>query len=105
MNISELQKMTVIKLREKAGEFADLKGVSSMKKDKLIKELCSRLGIEPAKMTTRPPEGKEELKKKIKELKLGKQEAISRQDFENAILYRKKIRTCKRKLRKALRIS
>ena len=40
------EKMTVVKLREEASKFEDLKDVSGMKKPQLIDVLCQKLGVE-----------------------------------------------------------
>jgi RAB protein geranylgeranyltransferase component A len=43
MNYQDLEKMTVVKLREEASKLEDVKGVSGMKKEELIHLLCEKL--------------------------------------------------------------
>jgi protein-arginine kinase activator protein McsA len=100
--LPELRKMTVVKLREEAMKFPDVKGVSAMKKDQLIDLLCKKLGIEKKKKRIIPPKDKLAVKKTIRELKVLKQEALAKKDYEMAMLCRRKIRTQKRHLRKLL---
>ena len=45
MELKDLEKMTVTKLREEVGKFEDVKGVSGMKKDQLIDVMCEKLEI------------------------------------------------------------
>lgn len=100
--LPELRKMTVVKLREEALKFPDVKGVSAMKKDQLIDLLCKKLGIEKKKKRIIPAKDKFAVKKTIRELKVLKQEALVKKDYEMAMLCRRKIRTQKRHLRKLL---
>lgn len=103
MTLQELKKMTVVKLREEAMKYPDVKGASAMKKDDLIALLCEKLGIEPEEKKIVPPATKLSIKQQIKELKNMKQEAIARKDKAEAALYRQKIRTKKRHLRRILK--
>lgn len=103
MTLQELKKMTVVKLREEAMKYPDVKGASAMKKDDLIALLCEKLGIEPDKKKIVPPATKLSIKQQIKELKNMKQEAIARKDKAEVALYRQKIRTQKRHLRRILK--
>ena len=69
----------------------------------MIAILCEKLGIEPRKKEPAAPEGKADIKRKIRELKSLKNEALAKKDYDSVILFRKKIRTYKRKLRKILK--
>lgn len=103
MTLQELKKLTVIKLREEAMKYPDVKGTSGMKKDELIALLCEKLGIEPEKKKAAVPATKLSTKQLIKELKNLKQEAIAKKDKAAVELYRQKIRTQRRHLRRILR--
>lgn len=103
MTLEELEKMTVVKLREEAMKFPDVKGVSAMKKEQLIDLLCEKLGVEKRKRPVAAPPVKQDIKKKIRELRALKHEAMEKKDYETAFLLRKKIRTQKKKLRKLLK--
>jgi hypothetical protein len=103
MTLQELQKMTVVKLREEAMKFPDIKGASAMKKDALIALLCEKLGIHVETRKAAAPATKLSAKKMIKELKAKKKEALEKQDYGALALCRKKIRTQKRHLRRLLK--
>jgi cell division protein FtsX len=108
--------MTVAELREQAKKIPDVKGVSSMKKDELVELLVKAVPGEktkpakaekPAKEKTKTkvgaPSDKSELKKRIRELKLEKREALSQHDREKARLCGQQIHLYKRRLRKMIR--
>lgn len=103
MTLEELQKMTVIKLREEAMKFPDVKGASGMKKDDLIALLCEKLDIKTKEKKPAAPATKLSTKQQLKELKILKQEAIAKKDRAAVTLYRQKIRTQKRHLRRILK--
>jgi protein-arginine kinase activator protein McsA len=103
MDYEELRKMTVIKLREEAQKFPDVKGTSGMKKEQLIDLLCEKLGIEMHKKPKKLPVNKGDIKKNIRDLKTKRQEAIERKDYTEAALCRKRIHVQKRRLRKAIK--
>lgn len=102
MTLEELRKMTVVKLREEAMKYPDVKGTSGMKKDQLVALLAEKLGIETEEHEAPAPATKLSVKKKIKELKQLKREAIEKNDRAMVSLCRQKIRTQKRHLRKIL---
>lgn len=103
MTLEELKKMTVVKLREEAMKYPDVKGASGMKKDELISLLCEKLGIESEEKKTVAPATKLSIKQHLKELKSRKQEAITKKDKAAVALARNKIRTQKRHLRRILK--
>jgi hypothetical protein len=103
MDYEKLKKMTVIRLREEAQKFPDVKGTSGMKKEELIELLCEKLGIEADKKPKKLPVNKGEVKKIIRELKAKRSEALEKKDYTEAALYRKRIHVQKRRLRKAIR--
>jgi excinuclease UvrABC helicase subunit UvrB len=100
MNFEELKKMTIVKLREKAQEFPDVKGTSGMKKNELIDLLCEKLNIEKVVKAVKVPANKQELKKRIQELKTKKEEALSQKDYKAAAILRRRIHVYKHHLRK-----
>jgi hypothetical protein len=103
MDYEKLRKMTVIKLREEAQKFPDIKGTSGMKKEELVGLLCEKIGIEVQKKPKKLPVNKADVKKIIRELKAKRSEALDRKDYTEAALYRKRIHVQKRRLRKAIR--
>jgi cell division protein FtsX len=103
MDYEHLRKMTVIKLREEAQKFPDVKGTSGMKKEELIDLLCGKLGIAVQKKPKKLPVDKAVVKKQIRELISKRREALERKDHTEAALYRKRIHVQKRRLRKAIK--
>lgn len=103
MEYHDLEKMTVIQLREEAKKFPDLTGVTAMKKEELIHNLVTRLGIAvPAKTTkkARAVVDKSTLKKKIAALQAAKTAARETGDRKKTSAIRRRIHTVKRRLRK-----
>ena len=79
MELKELEKMTVIDLREMAHKYEDIKGAIGMKKEQLIDLLCEKLGIEK-KHALPKGIGRKALKEKIRALKLRRDAALSAHD-------------------------
>jgi cell division protein FtsX len=102
MDYHELEKMTVIQLREEAKKFPDLKGVTAMKKDELIHVLVEHLGIavpEKKKAAVRAPLGKAAIKKRIAALRTAKSAAHLEHDRKKTGVLRRRIHAAKRRLR------
>jgi hypothetical protein len=103
MDYQELEKMTVIKLREEAKKFPDVKGVSGMKKEELLRLLVEKLGIETPEKKKRPagkPRDKKALKGKITELRVERDAARAAKDSKRVTLLRRRIHSLKRRVRK-----
>ena len=104
MDYHALQEMTVIQLRDEAKKFADIKGVTAMKKEELIHILVERLGIAvPDKKHHAAVKGtmnKSALKKKIAELHAARDAAHSENDRAKTDLLRRRIHSLKHRLRK-----
>jgi cell division protein FtsX len=103
MDYHELEKMTVIRLREEAKKFPDIKGVTGMKKEELLHLLVERLGIAvPEKKHTlvQVPVDKTTLKTRIAELQTAKAAARLEHNRKKANLLRRRIHSTKRRLRK-----
>jgi len=103
MTRHELQKMTVVKLREEALKYPELSGVHGMKKAELIDALAKVFGLpeeEKAPVKKKKAEvSKTSLKSQVKELKQKRAEAIQAKDSKALKLIRKKIKRAKRVLR------
>lgn len=115
MEKEALEKMTVAELREQAKKLPGVKGVSSMKKGDLVELLSTAAPAEdesapkakaPAedKTKTGAPPDKAQIKKRIRELKAEKREALSQQNREKARECTREIHLQKRRLRKLLRL-
>jgi cysteinyl-tRNA synthetase len=105
MDYHELESMTVIKLREEAKKFPDLKVVTGMKKEELMQALVERLGIAvPEKKERkggRVPVTKTSLKKKIAELRTAENAARAEKNHKKVDLLRRRIHQIKHRLRKS----
>ncbi|MGA1825783.1 MAG: transcription termination factor Rho [bacterium] len=106
MTKHDLEKMTVLKLREEAMKFPDLKSTHSMNKEELIATLMEHLGIHEDAPTTvsrkrkKVKKSKQELKKAISELKTQREEALQAKDAKLLKNVRYKIKKIKRNLRR-----
>ncbi|MFQ5790567.1 MAG: Rho termination factor N-terminal domain-containing protein [Acidobacteriota bacterium] len=99
MELKDLEKMTVLQLRQEASKFEDVKGVSGMKKQQLIDLLCGKLDIHaPERKIVGADKAK--LRARIRELKAQRATALTRHDHEELAKLRKRIRIYKRSIRK-----
>ena len=105
VDLNELMKMTVPKLREKAKGIADLQGVSGMKKEQLIEAIAKAEGISYEGGAA--PKGTatiQSIKEQIRALRKQKEEILAssqpRHQFERV---RRKIKRLKRLTRKMAR--
>ncbi len=100
MDMKELRKMTVLKLREHAKKVTDLEGVGGMEKEQLIEAIAKAEGIAyeaPAKDAT----VFHSVKHEIQELKKKRQEVLSSsRDHAELVKLRKRIKALKRLSRK-----
>ncbi len=94
MELKDLEKLTVPKLREEAAKFEDIKGVHGLKKAQLIDLLCEKLDIHRPK-TKVVGIDKSVLKARIRDLK-AKREAIPVGDHEALAEVRMRIKVYKR---------
>ena len=95
-----LEKMTAKDLREVAKEIPEITGVFGMNKAELISAVKKARGIEeeaPKKTDT----SVRNIKKKIKELKAKRDEALKNDDDQMSAIYRRKINRLKKKTRRA----
>jgi len=100
----ELSKMTVGKLREMAQEYEDLVGVTAMSKEKLIAELCQRLGIEmPHKIASGID--KTAVKGRIRELKKLRDHALADKDHATYKKTLAEIHKLRHQLRRAIHVT
>jgi hypothetical protein len=104
-----LEKLTAKELREMALAIEGIHGVHGMKKEELISAIRKAKGItEPEGKKERKPFVKKEkvvftkadLKKKGKELRLKREEALQQQDWKLAEILRKRIRRFKKMTRR-----
>ena len=104
MTLQELQKMTVVKLRQEAMQRGGINGVSSMSKAELVEALAELLGIDattPARATSAKISGdKSVLKKEIRSLKVARDDALASGDTNTLGRARLDIKRRKRALRR-----
>jgi hypothetical protein len=105
MDAKTLEKMTVPKLREEARKFEDISGIHGMNKAQLLAALKQKYEIAEEKTESEVLiERKHALKKKIKQLKAEKQQALEakEKDEKKLALLRRRLRRQRRILRKVV---
>ena len=104
MTLQELQKMTVVKLRQEAMQHGSISGASGMSKSQLIEALADLLGIDmdaPARLVSATISGdKTVLKSEIRSLKTARDEALAAGDESGLNRARTDIKKRKRALRR-----
>jgi hypothetical protein len=95
-----LGKMTVKELKEVALEIPGVTGVTAMKKGELIDIIKKDRGIADKKKTIKPTASVKELKKKIVQFRLDKQDARKAKDRKKVDILRRRINRLKKKTRK-----
>ncbi|HET6372670.1 MAG TPA: hypothetical protein VFG76_05150 [Candidatus Polarisedimenticolia bacterium] len=104
MDLKELAKMTIVKLREEAHKFEDVKGTLGMSKEQLIDLLCERHGI--AKKQALPKGiGRRALKGKIMKLRGDRDTVLAGGDRKQIQKYRHRLKSLRRRLRKVIRLA
>jgi hypothetical protein len=100
----QLSNMTVIELRKIADgvEHEATKGHSTMHKEKLLPALCLALGIEAHAHHEVKGLNKAKIKLEIRALKKEREDALQTHNSDKLKDVREKIRSLKRKLRKAI---
>lgn len=98
----ELNKMTVAQLREIAQgiDHEAVHGFSTMHKEKLVPAICHALGIEAHVHHQVVGINKPKIKSEIRELKLKREDAINKKDYQQLREVRERIHTLKHTLRK-----
>ena len=109
MNLEELQRLTVVKLREEALKHDGITGVNGMKKEQLIEALAPIFSIdleaETRAIRERLAASKGGLKKEIAKFKGERDHALEDHDLDGVAQARKEIKKRKRRLRKMLKTS
>ncbi len=103
MDWKDLEKMTIVKLREEALKHPDeIKGVHGKSKPQLMDELAALLGIEKPHVhfTETVVHSKEDLKHRIHALKAQREKLISAKDHKALHGVRREIHKLKRQIRK-----
>ncbi|HKY32355.1 MAG TPA: hypothetical protein VJV23_07465 [Candidatus Polarisedimenticolia bacterium] len=101
MELKDLEKMTVVKLREEAAKYEDVKGVTGMSKEDLIDLLCDKNGIARKK---RIPTGigRRALKAKIRQLHGRRPDVLKSGDSKSIHTLRRRLKSLRRRLRRLI---
>jgi hypothetical protein len=102
MEWKDLDKMTVVKLREEALKYPQIEGVHGKNKDRLMDELATILGVEKphTHFSDKVVHTKSDLKHKIHDLKLEREKLVAAHDHEHLHDLRRQIHELKHTIRK-----
>lgn len=95
----ELEKLTVVKLREVAHEYPEIVGATGMKKEDLIKAILEARGEPVEEEKKKDVVLISHIKKEIKQLKAEQTKAVTDKDSKKASTLRKKISKLKKQTR------
>ncbi len=100
----DLKHMTVAQLREIASgiEHEAVKGYTQLNKEPLLLAICKALNIDTFEHHVAKGIDKSNIKAKIKELKKERDAALKASKSKESVLIRRKIKSLKKKLRKAV---
>ena len=102
MDWKDLEKMTVLKLREEALKFPQIEGVHGKNKPQLMDELAHALGIEKPHVhsTENVVHAKSDLKHKIDELKAERDKLVEAHDYKKLHEVRRQMHELKHTIRR-----
>ncbi len=104
MDYHELQKQTVVKLREMAQEYEDITGAVGKTKEELVDILADKLGIEKPHLEIVGID-KAKIKARIKALKVERDKALEAKDRAELKGVRRKIHKLRHTLRKSAQLT
>jgi hypothetical protein len=102
MDWKDLEKMTVVKIREEALKHPEIQGVRGKTKAQLMDELATLLHIEKphVHLTDRVFQTKEDMKMKIRQLKKDRDATVEAHDHKKLHEIRREIHKLKHQIRK-----
>jgi hypothetical protein len=102
MDWKDLEKMTVLKLREEALKYPQIEGVHGKHKEQLMDEISQLLGIEKphSHLTENIVHTKADLKHKIHELKVERERLLAAHDHKKLHDVRREMHELKHDIRK-----
>jgi hypothetical protein len=102
MDWKDLEKMTVLKLREEALKYPQIEGVHGKHKEQLMDEIAKVLGIEKphSHFADTVVHTKADLKHKIQELKIEREKLLVAQDHKKLHEVRREMHELKHTIRK-----
>ena len=104
MELKDLLKMTVVKLREEAHKFEDIKGAIGMTKEQLVDILCEKHSI-PKKKALPKGIGRHALKEKIRKLASQRDTVLGTGDRKKLTVHRRRLKSLRRRLRKVIELA
>jgi hypothetical protein len=102
MEWKDLEKMTVLKLRDEALKYPQIEGVHGKNKEQLMEEISKALGIEKPHVhfTQNVVHTKSDLKHKIRDLKIEREQLIATHDHKKLHDVRRELHELKHTIRK-----
>ena len=102
MDWKDLEKMTIVKLREEALKFPQIEGVHGKNKEQLVDEIATALGIEKphTRFTETIVHTKSDLKTKIHALKTERDKLLHDNDHKKLHEVRREMHELKHQIRK-----
>jgi hypothetical protein len=102
MDWKDLEKMTVLKLRDEALKYPHIESVHGKNKEQLLEEIAKALGIEKphARFTEAVVHTKSDLKHKIRELKIEREKFLQTHDHQKLHEVRRELHELKHTIRK-----
>ena len=102
MEWKDLERMTVLKLREEALKFPQIEGVHGKDKEQLMDEIAKALGIEKPHVhfTDKVVHTKSDLKHKIQELKVERDKLLQEHDHKKLHEVRREMHELKHEIRR-----
>jgi hypothetical protein len=104
VELKDLLKMTVVKLREEAHKFEEIKGTIGMTKEQLIDILCEKHNIAKKKPLPKGI-GRHALKEKIHKMRAQRDAVVGSGDRKKITVHRRRIKSLRRKLRKVIELA
>ena len=102
MNWKDLERMTVLKLRDEALKYPHIEGVHGKNKEQLMDEIAKALNIEKPHVhfTESIVHSKSDLKQRIRELKIEREKFLQTHDHKKLQEVRDQIHVLKHSIRK-----
>jgi hypothetical protein len=102
MDWKDLEKMTVLKLREEALKYPQIEGVHGKNKEQLMDEIANELGIQKPHVhfAETVVDAKSDLKNKIRELKIEREKLLEVHDHLKLHDVRRELHELKHRIRR-----
>jgi hypothetical protein len=104
LDYKSISKMTASQLRDHLAKYPDISGVTSMKKEKLVELLCTKLGVE-RHVHGHAAVDKTAIKQRIRALKKERDAAMAAKDLTKLAELRHAIHKQRHMLRRAVKLA